>query len=235
MGDTGFIYDNRRNGTHSGRTGGKSLPAAPPATSDAIFRLTDPVSDPNQQGVMWFTATGHTLRGIFLEYWQQYGGLAQFGYPLTEEFTELYKPGFVQYFERGLFEYHAENKNTSYEVELAPLGGQLHQPDPQATALPTPATYFIETGHNLAEPFKTYWQKHGGLFVHGYPISEQIIEKSTVDGKEYLVQYFERSRFEYHPENVGTGYEVLLGFLGREKNPTAWLYRGPLSHAIAHI
>src|SRR5207302_8629300 len=32
----------------------------------------------------------------------------------------------------------------------------------------------------------------------------------------YLVQYFERSRMEYHPENAGTAYEVLLGQLGTE-------------------
>jgi hypothetical protein len=30
----------------------------------------------------------------------------------------------------------------------------------------------------------------------------------------YLVQYFERNRFEYHPENAGNKYEVLLGLLG---------------------
>ncbi|MCS7050576.1 MAG: hypothetical protein NZL87_03080, partial [Thermomicrobium sp.] len=30
------------------------------------------------------------------------------------------------------------------------------------------------------------------------------------------MQYFERARFEYHPEHRGTPYEVLLGLLGRE-------------------
>jgi hypothetical protein len=28
------------------------------------------------------------------------------------------------------------------------------------------------------------------------------------------VQYFERNRFEYHPENAGTPYEIQLGLLG---------------------
>src|SRR4051794_24046818 len=51
--------------------------------------LTDPVPDPHQStGVQWFPATGHTLRGIFLDYWTRYGGLAQFGYPITEDFVE---------------------------------------------------------------------------------------------------------------------------------------------------
>jgi len=31
------------------------------------------------------------------------------------------------------------------------------------------------------------------------------------------VQYFERQRFEYHPEYGGTRYEVLLGRLGAEQ------------------
>jgi hypothetical protein len=30
------------------------------------------------------------------------------------------------------------------------------------------------------------------------------------------IQYFERARFEYHPENTGTPYDVLLGLLGSD-------------------
>src|SRR5207253_4450759 len=39
---------------------------------------------------------------------------------------------------------------------------------------------------------------------------------NPTSGRSYLVQYFERSRFEYHPENAGTPYEVLLGLLGTQ-------------------
>ena len=31
-----------------------------------------------------FDATGRCMHGIFLGYWQQKGGLAQFGYPITD-------------------------------------------------------------------------------------------------------------------------------------------------------
>jgi len=31
------------------------------------------------------------------------------------------------------------------------------------------------------------------------------------------VQYFERNRLEYHPENQGTKFEYLLGLLGAEQ------------------
>jgi hypothetical protein len=42
------------------------------------------------------------------------------------------------------------------------------------------------------------------------------VEINPTDGKPYLTQHFERARFEHHPENAGTPYEVLLGLLGRE-------------------
>jgi len=189
---------------------------------------------------MWFAPTGHTLRGAFLDYWNRYGGLAQFGYPLTEEFFEpvgadnkLYQ---VQYFERNRFEYHPENKGTQYEVLLGVLGLDFRKADAPVPSLPPssqPFYYFSETGHNLSGKFKEYWDTHGGLFVHGFPITEPVMERST-NGKEYLVQWFERNRFELHPENAGSPYEVLLGVLGRqlsEKKGYPYGWYPPYGHA----
>ncbi|HEX9989680.1 MAG TPA: multicopper oxidase domain-containing protein [Chloroflexia bacterium] len=72
-----------------------------------------------------FPETGKTVSGRFLEYWTQNGGLAQQGFPLSDEFQEkndldgkTYK---VQYFERAVFEYHPENK-PPYDVLLSQLG-----------------------------------------------------------------------------------------------------------------
>jgi len=50
-------------------------------------------------------------------------------------------------------------------------------------------------------------------------------EKNQADGKEYTVQYFERARLEYHPENAGTPYVVLLGLMGTEVLNTDGWYR----------
>ena len=77
---------------------------------------------------------------------------------------------------------------------------------------------FIETGHCIAESFLTYWRTHGGLALHGYPLSTASPEQLE-DGKTYTVQYFERSRFEHHPEHAGTPFEVLLGHFGRALYP----------------
>jgi photosystem II stability/assembly factor-like uncharacterized protein len=87
---------------------------------------------------------------------------------------------------------------------------------------PVPATgaatgrYFPPTGHNLSPLFRPYWDAHGGLAQFGYPTTEPFREAGTTDGRVYLVQYFQRNRFEYHPEHAGSPYEVLLGLLGNQ-------------------
>ncbi len=70
-----------------------------------------------------------------------------------------------------------------------------------------------ETGKCVRGPFLAYWQAHGGLAINGYPLSDERIEILD-DGKPYIVQYFERVRMEYHPENKSP-HDVLLGQFGR--------------------
>jgi len=178
---------------------------------------------------IYFPETGQTLSDEhgFLTYWRTYGGLAQFGYPLTPEVREVNpadgKIYSTQWFERNRFEWHPENAGSKYEVLLGLLGNQLvlnrrGQSPFQPVANPNLPTqrYFPETGHTLRNSFKTYWETHGGLELYGYPLTEEFYEVSPTDGKQYVVQYFERNRFAWHPENIGTPYEVLLGLLGNE-------------------
>jgi hypothetical protein len=72
-----------------------------------------------------FSETGKQVCGRFLEYWQQNGGLAQQGLPLSNEFTEVSdlngQSYTVQYFERAVFEKHPENARP-YDVLLSQLG-----------------------------------------------------------------------------------------------------------------
>ena len=107
------------------------------------------------------------------------------------------------------------NKRTSYLLTAILLSLSL-LPDLSAPAAPESDIHFPQTGVTLSDAhgFLTYWQSHGGLAQFGYPITE-IFEERLADGRVYLVQYFERARFEYHPENAGTPYEVLLGQFGR--------------------
>src|SRR5215203_454121 len=82
---------------------------------------------------------------------------------------------------------------------------------------------FAQTGFSVCGRFLAYWYKYGGLQVFGYPIGIPLKETSPADGKEYLVQYFERAVFELHPENQPP-YEVLLSQLGREKYQRLYPY-----------
>ena len=76
--------------------------------------------------------------------------------------------------------------------------------------------YVPETGHTIAYGFKQYWEANGDWRVFGLPITEEFRELNPADGQVYTVQYFERARFEYHPEHAGTRYETQLGLLGRQ-------------------
>jgi hypothetical protein len=66
------------------------------------------------------------LGGVFQQYWNTHGGLAQQGFPISDEFNEKSdldgKTYRVQYFERAVFEYHPEQKDPKYQVLLSQLG-----------------------------------------------------------------------------------------------------------------
>ena len=68
-------------------------------------------------------------------------------------------------------------------------------------------------GSCISERFQEYWQENGGLPIFGYPLTSEF-QQRTSEGT-FTVQYFERQRFESHPENARP-YDVLLGRLGDE-------------------
>jgi hypothetical protein len=116
-----------------------------------------------------FPETGKTACGRFLDYWRSHGGLAQQGYPISAEFTEVSELNgqsyTVQYFERAVFEKHPENAAPN-DVLLSqlgtfqfkrkypsgdPSGGQVPPPQPPApTQPPQPPSNGVRielTGH----------------------------------------------------------------------------------------
>jgi hypothetical protein len=77
----------------------------------------------------YYAQTGHNLCAGFQAYWEKYGGLAIYGYPISEEFQEknpdtgqVYT---VQYFERARFEWHPGEWPERFDVELGRLGAQV--------------------------------------------------------------------------------------------------------------
>ncbi|MGA7730700.1 MAG: hypothetical protein WCD37_05455 [Chloroflexia bacterium] len=186
-------------------------------------REAGPTATPTVPPDRLYPETGFTVPGVFVRYWDANGGLPIFGYPLSKARMEKNeadgKEYLVQYFERNRFEYHPEFADTSNEVLLGLLGAELTAWRNFEPGAPfensADKVYFPETQHSLSEPFLSYWRDNGGLAIFGYPISELFGEKSDTDGKTYQVQYFQRNRFEYHPENQPP-YHVLLGLLGRD-------------------
>lgn len=148
---------------------------------------------------VYFPATGHHLsnRVGFLDFWRANGQLHIFGMPISEEL--VIDDRIVQYFERARFEYHPEYAGTPQQVQLGLIGREWLARQP---TIPPPATdtaigaFFPETGYTLRGEFLEFWERHGGLPVFGFPLSEERDENGT------LVQYFERARFLYRPESL---------------------------------
>ncbi|HYF62942.1 MAG TPA: hypothetical protein VD886_09035 [Herpetosiphonaceae bacterium] len=174
-----------------------------------------------------FPETGHTVQGAFLKYWEERGGLAVFGYPVS---GELWEDGrVVQYFERNRLELHPENA-AGEQVLLGLLGierlraaGRDWRSQAQGRPGAADCLFFPETGHSLCGEFRRFWEGNGGLPIFGYPITEPAPERSETDGATYTVQYFERNRMELHPENQAP-HTVLLGLLGKWR--ADWLLGG---------
>jgi peptide/nickel transport system substrate-binding protein len=199
------------------------------------------LASPAQQGrTRHFNETNLDVSGRFLDVWESgrsYGdSLYINGLPLTDMHDEtsltdgkIYK---MQWFERARFEAHPENKSP-YDVLLGLLGvfaaeGRTDTPFKGIDNPGSGSNYVPQTRHTVGDSSEggqailKFWQQKGGVPQFGYPLSQpfQEVTRETdpkVAGKSFLVQYFERQRFEYHPENKGTPFEVLLGRLGAEQ------------------
>jgi hypothetical protein len=177
----------------------------------AMYAL--PVLSVSAQGQerRYFAETGHYVSGDFLRFYDQRGGLAIFGYPLTKEFKHDGRT--VQYFQRARMEKHPENPDP-YKVQLGLLGDELgyrQSPIPESeipSANHPDKQYFAETGHTISFAFLDFYRANGGLDIFGYPISEWVIEPN---GR--IVQYFQRGKMEWYPEGE-TDQRVQLGMLG---------------------
>jgi len=175
--------------------------------SDRLEPPTAPEPD-----VTYYPQTGHYLKYGFKEFWQSNGGLAYFGYPITEEFPDIAPDGqqvTAQYFERAKLEY----VKATGTRRIGLVGTELTRDrkfDPIAPFPDVPDRRFLkETGHSLASGFKRYWDDNNGVNQFGFPISEELTENGL------NVQYFERGRLEYHPE-LEEGKRITLGRLGEE-------------------
>jgi len=200
-----------------------------------------PAATMAQSNERCFSETGFCISGRIREFWEQNGGLAVFGLPLGPQQDVTDAGGRTvqaQWFERHRLELHPENP-VPYDVLLGRLGAdrlaQLGRPwqpggasDESGAGDAERCRLFAETGHVVCDQFLEAWRRYGlsfpgvrgtsfeeSLALFGLPLTAATTE--TIDGKEYLVQWFERARFELHPENQPP-YNVLFGRLGAELN-----------------
>ena len=140
--------------------------------------------------------TNYPIEGVFLQTIERYGGVASFGYPLTDE---IIVDGWrVQYFEKGRLEFHPENE-PAYRVTVGWLGDILHRRRPPIPPQAIPPAfeenrqYFPQTGHTLSGDFLHYFAAHGGSVRFGLPISEPFV----LEGR--LTQDLQSARFFWTP------------------------------------
>jgi hypothetical protein len=181
-----------------------------------------------------FPETGFCMSGRIREFWEKNGGLQVFGFPIGPQKEELIegKPFQVQRFERNRLELHPENARP-YDVLLGRLGAdRLAQLGKDWQAYPKSGQqegcrYFPETNQSVCGNILRAWRASGleidgksgkteaeNTALFGLPLSPLVTERQA-DGKERQIQWFERARFELHPENQAP-YDVLLGLLGNE-------------------
>lgn len=178
-----------------------------PRHGDSLAQILKQISAQER----YFPETGHLVAGDFLSAYESAPNPELvYGYPITEAFPDSEEEYMVQYFERARFELHIENP-PELRVKISDLGYLSYEKGPE---LPIPGTlqacrYFDETGQPVCFAFLDFFENNGGVPVFGYPISSFELH----DGR--IAQYFQRARFEWHPE-LPIGSRVRLTDLGRE-------------------
>jgi hypothetical protein len=96
----------------------------------------------SRPGLIFFPETSHGLGGAFLDFWDAHGGLDIFGYPISDELSEVLEDGRirrVQYFERARMEAHPRPDGGGEDVLLGLLGRALYLQEPRPEPLSVPA------------------------------------------------------------------------------------------------
>jgi lipoprotein-anchoring transpeptidase ErfK/SrfK len=189
--------------------------------------------------------TGHTIDGVFLDVWREWGGASAFGNPITQEFEE--KGRIVQYYEYARFEYVPDDPNGQV-VHFGAIGRELKpttvfRSKPFVTGkdqsgltqiadelrawaplngsqarIPDSPTrrYIAETNHTVQNGFKEFWEATGEASYLGNPITEEFQR----DGVTY--QVFERGKLSWTSE-AGVKMEpvgsILVKQYGLETKP----------------
>jgi len=180
----------------------------------------------------YFPQTGKYISTPIKEFWRHGGDINVFGLPVTNAFpvsTHAEDPIIGQYFEKALVLYHSNRAHDPkygeikgfdkylYIMDFEPLGlelfgGRNFKPLPNATQAENDNyKWFGYVGHDLSQPFYSFWRQHFGMKLLGPPISQPLTEADPVSGRTRLVQYFEKGQLEIGPDGAVTN--ARLGIL----------------------
>ena len=179
-------------------------------------------SDWSPPRTVYIPDTGQTIDGVFLDYWRANNGIANYGYPITPEFTVN---GIVsQYYAYARFEYHPEATDGQI-VKLGNMGEELRPKALPRNVIASAAAknaavelalinrawlpvskkdagkntdthvYIPATKHTVSNGFKTWWDVTGGETFLGNPLTQEYVLKGTT------YQVFERGQLAWTDEN----------------------------------
>ena len=144
---------------------------------------------------VYLPATGHTIDGLFLNAWREWGGANLIGLPLTEALTE--SDHIVQYFEFARFEYWPECDHEGRLVHVGDIGAEVLQTqldavkssdqkarsplvaatnpvDPTSIdSLTTDRRFIDATKHTVRLEFHDIWESTGETSFLGNPLTEE--------------------------------------------------------------
>jgi len=169
---------------------------------------------PDTDNQAYFPETGHSVRGKFWRFWQRFGGLDVFGYPLTEQQTE---GGLTrQVFQRMILTHHPEALDPFYreqertrgvtllgvgEIRPLPLGRILAEQRGHSTAPAEPGLGAVIWNGGLGSRLITVnlWEQRlrcyeGNLLVYERPISSGRPGFPTLTGQFAVLGKFPELR-----------------------------------------
>ena len=175
----------------------------------------------------FFEATGHSVSGQWLTFYDRVGGLDVMGYPRSEVGFDPSAGQWVQYFQRAVLEWHSENP-PAHQVLGRLLADEVYPgaDEPLDSAPPSARSYAFfpaspdrptGLGHGVGNyapdgtyvGFRAFFEGHGGGQTFGYPKEEPKLRQGR------WTQRFQAAVFEHHPENPAP-YTVELELLGDE-------------------
>lgn len=169
-----------------------------------------PVSPPEDPQIKYFDATGHSLYPEFEGLFNRLGGLAFFGYPITE--VTLEGDRLIQYFERAVL---LKPKDSAWgsDVRLGALGYAAYPVEAGFEMHPL-ASIDLPPVRTIQQPFLPFLQTHSAADIVGEPLTAPY---TADDGRQE--QVYENSVIYADPESAGGARLRPLGLIHHPADP----------------